>query len=404
MSAALVGAAEALVSAAKALSDAATAFAANAAPEPTTFPLIVNGRFHEQFVRQLKAGDELCNVWIEIKMPANMLLAAKPETTAAPAAVPAPPPTYVFGTTVRIGADAAGADKFRALIADPEALARVTHLEVGSHQDKIGGGGGASKYMQTHSVFDDIVDVSMLRHIDTLHLYGLANLANVGVLGGADSGVRDLTLVSLPLVTSLDGLGGGSVRDLTMRGLPNIVSLAPVRTVSTLCLTGGVGTGITSIADLAAPDSRLKGFECSNGSLKQIDDVSALRGVDEVDLHAMPNVTDVSPLRHARHVHLVDMTGVGDVSPLRGASEVVIGGMPLVTDVSALRGVKTLTLFMLENVTDVSMLRGVDELRLDLMDMVTDISRLVNVVPTLSVKRCGCVDYKSVTTPSSSML
>ena len=249
---------------------------------------------------------------------------------------------YSFGETVSIDGNM---DQYRAFIGDAAALANVQSL----------------KLYRMH----EITDVSMFRHIRQIGLYYLENVADVSVLGDVGSGVEDLTLNYMPKVTSLTGLG--ALKVLVLDCLEGVTSIGPVKTVENVYLSDM--PNIDSIADLEGNTIRKLVVQYS---LPKVSDISPLRNIEVISIRFMPLVSDVSALRGVRDLTLINMRLVVDVSALRGVEHLALSAMPLVSDVSALR--------------------GVEHLVLSHMPFVTDVSGLVKVVPTLTVRNCGCDD------------
>ena len=271
--------------------------------------------------------------------------AAFAEAQRAPASPAAEPPKvpahkYAFGETVDIDGDM---DQYRAFIGDAAALANVRSLHL---------------YRMS-----EITDVSMFRHVRRISLYCLDNVADVSVLGGVGSSVENLALRYMPKVASLAGLGALNI--LVLENAKGITSLGPVKTVVKVILRDM--PNIDCIADLEG---------------------NAIRYLEVTD--SLQKVSDISPLRNIEVISIKGMPLVSDVSALRGVRDLTVANMPLVADVSALRGVEKLTLGSLPLVSDVSALRGVVDLALYGMPKVTDVSGLVKVVPTLTVRNCGC--------------
>ena len=158
---------------------------------------------------------------------------------------------------------------------------------------------------------DQVSDVSMFGHVNTLQLYHLPNV-------------------------SLAGLG--NVNNLTLSGLDGVTQLGPVKTVEYLyCYY-----------------------------MKNVCDIGDLQGnsFQRVSLQDLNGITDVSSLINVPTVHLINLYNVSDVSALRNSCSVELQSLPLVADVGVLSDVKYLNLLAMDGVTDVSKLCNVPYLNI----------------------------------------
>ena len=91
-----------------------------------------------------------------------------------------------------------------------------------------------------------------------------------------------------------------------------------------------------------------------NLSYTGIKDVSALGGVEKLDLHQCREITDVSALGQVKELVLSYCTGIVNVSALGHVKELYLIGCTGITDVSALSCVKVLILHRCTGITDYS--------------------------------------------------
>lgn len=199
--------------------------------------------------------------------------------------------------------------------------------------------------------YSDINNVSKLKYIHTLSLFGCKLIEDVSEL----CNLYELDLSYCDNITDVSKLG--NIHKLTLHNCRNIKDFSKLCNVYDLDLSGCVIKKLSNSYNV----NTLNLSCCTNIKNR---DLIYLMNVVNLDLSGCIKITNVSPLANIKKLNLSCCYGINDVSNLGNLNTLNLSSCFSITDVSNLKNLDTLNLSCCYGITDFSKLGNIKNLEL----------------------------------------